>query len=206
VQLGADAVSPAEQTIKGPDGLGNDKPSGGMIFADGVGTGAGVPIGPKLKSAYSLPAAATADTQQTLYTRKWEVGKVWAITDAAAAAPIITITCAAGTFVNGKIIYSLECIDHDGAEMQGEVGEVEFSALQHAAGSAYHIATPTEVSTQNLSTGALTTTWSMTSGTNNVALNLAADSDMDFTTAPATGHIWLRIQVILNSPQTITLN
>jgi hypothetical protein len=206
LQLGIDAAAPVDQTIKGPDGSGNDKPGGGFSVEDGAGTGAGAGVGVKLRTAYSLPVAATAATLQTKYTRKWEVAKTWAIVDAAAAVPIITITCPAGGFVNGKIIYSLECIDHDGAEMQCESGEVTFAALQHAAGAAYHIAAPSEVSTQSVSTGTLATSWTMTSGSNVVVLNFAADSDMDFTTAPATGHIWLRIQIILNSPQTITLN
>jgi hypothetical protein len=206
LRIGVDGAAPVDHEIRGPNGTGNDKPGGALSIADGAGTGVGIGGGTKLRTSYSLPAAATAATVQTRYIRKWEVAKTWAIVDAAAAVPIITITCPAGGFVNGKVIYSLEAIDHDGAEMQCESGEVTFAALQHAAGAAYHIAAPSEVSTQSVSTGTLATSWTMTSGSNAVVLNFAADSDMDFTTAPATGHIWLRIQIILNSPQTITLN
>jgi hypothetical protein len=201
-QFGIDAASPAEVTIHGADGTGSDKSSGGIIFADGVGTGAGIPVGPRLKSAYSLPIAATASTLQTLYTRKWEVGKVWSLVNNTDT-PIITITCAAGTFVNGKIIYSIEVINNDGSEMQCESGETTFAALQHAAGAAYHIASPTEVSTQSVSTGTLATTWAMVNGSNVVVLSVTSNSDMTMTSG---AHTYLRIQIILNSPQTITLN
>ena len=189
---------------KGIIGIGADQAGGLFSLQGGQGTGTGIPAGVKIQTSYN--GFASNSTAQTIYSRDWKVGKVWSITDAAAAAPIITITCPAAGFVNGKIIYSIEAIDHDGAEMQCESGEVTFAALQHASGSTYHIASPTEVSTQALSTGSMTTAWTMTSGSNVVLLNLAVDSDMDFTTAPATGHIYLRIQIILNSPQTITLN
>lgn len=70
-QLGIDAASPAAQSVKGPDGSGTDKTSGGLTLDGGKPTGTGLPQ--RVWAKTTTTSAASSATAQT-YTASFSLG------------------------------------------------------------------------------------------------------------------------------------
>ena len=181
-------ASPIDQILKGPDGLGNDKPGGMLTLQGGASTGAGAGAGVRIQTSTTGGAQSTANTE---YTRYRAVGKVVTLTDGAAT-DVISFAVVAGAVVGGTLFYTIDVTDDDASDRQVESGSVSFCGLQDEANWHTNIS---EVSTQALESGALATTWAIDTATANT-FKITCNADSDLTTPV----IKLRYQLILNSP------
>jgi hypothetical protein len=164
-----------------------------LIIQGGQSTGTGIPAGVKIQTPYT--GTASNSTAQTEYTREWAVGKMWSLSNNTAT-PLFSVSCADGNGIGGYIIYSIEV--YDGTDVQNESGTVSFAAVNKATET--WTTDIDEVSSQAVSSGSLATTWSVdtaTADTFKVTLNSNSSLTPTYTR--------VRLQIFLNSPQTITL-
>jgi hypothetical protein len=188
LQLGANAASPVDQTLKAHDASGNDGVGAMLTLEGGKNKGAGAGGGVKVRTADTGATASTAGVQ---YTRYRAVGVVKTLTDGSAT-DVISFAVVAGAGVGGMLTYTITVVDNDASDMQIESGTVIFAGLQDEANWHTNIS---EVSTQALESGALATTWAIDTATANV-LKITCLADSDLTTPVIT----LRYQLHLNSP------
>lgn len=98
------------------------------------------------------------------------------------ATAVATIAVPANTVVGGVLFYSIE--SNDGTDYQVLSGQIPFGAVNKAGTLTADIGTAVEKSV--VSTGTLTNTVTITTGTNSVTLKLAAVSSLTQTTLRAT--------------------
>jgi hypothetical protein len=198
LQLGSDAASATDQTIKAHDGSGTDKAGAALTLQSGQSTGTGVPNGLKLQTCYT--GTASSSTAQTQYTRQWDVGKTWSLSNNSATA-LFSIAVADPGWVAGWLEYSIIVTDASSpVQMQTESGIVTFSGVNKVTETWTTDIDKGTVSTA-LSAGTLTTTWAVdtaTADTFKVTLNSNSG-----TITPAT--IIVRLVIHLNAPAVITL-
>lgn len=188
LQMGTDAASPIDQTIKAHDGTGDNKVGAMLTLQGGQNTGAGAGGDVRTQTANTNVTAATAGVE---YTRYRAVGKVVTLTDAGAT-DVVSFAVTAGNSVGGMLVYTINVYDDDASDNQVESGTVIFCGLQDDSNWHTNIS---EVSTQALESGTLATTWAIDTVTANT-LKVTCLADSNLTTPVIT----LRYQFFLNSP------
>ena len=196
IQLGTDAASPVDQTLKACDGSGTDKAGAMLTLSGGQSTGTGNPGGYRVQTS---TVAGTGSTANTYYTRFHVVGKVYSLADNTAT-DIFSIACADGNGVGGKIDYTVEVTD--GTDLHVESGTVHFAGVNKATET--WTSSVAEVSTQAISNsgggGSLATTWAVDTATaDTFKITLNSNSSLTPTST------LLRYQITLNSPRVITI-
>jgi hypothetical protein len=188
LQLGVDAVSPIDQTLKSHDASGNNGSGAMLTLQGGQNKGSGAGGGVRIQTANTNSDAATAGVE---YTRYRAVGVIKTLTDGSAT-DVCSFAVVAGAGVGGMLTYTISVVDNDASDMQIESGTVIFAGLQDEAN--WHTSI-SEVSTQALESGSLATTWAIDTATANT-LKITCLADSDLTTPVIT----LRYQLHLNSP------
>jgi hypothetical protein len=192
LQLGEDAASPTDQTIKACDGSGTDKPGAMLTNQGGQSTGTGNPGGWRVQTS---TIAGTGSTANTYYTRFHAVGKVYSLANNTAT-DTFSIALADGNGVGGFITYTVEVLD--GTDVQVESGTVTFAAVNKAVET--WTTDIDEVSTPALSGGTLATTWALDTATaDTLKVKFTSNSSLTPTST------LLRYQITLNSPRAITI-
>jgi len=169
-----------------------DKNGGTLTLQPGVPTGQG-------KSLISLqtPTRATASgtSDQTMVDRLVLGGKRILTNNSATA--VLNATAASGSTVAGIIHYSV--IVTNGTDYQVESGQVHYTGV-NKAGTVTSTVTETAASTQTLSTGTLTSAWTI--GTANpVVVSVNANSSL----TPSTGYPLLTFWVENLADQAVAL-
>lgn len=192
-QLGNDAASPVDQTLKACDGSGADKAGAMLTLQGGQSTGTGAGGSLKLQTAYTSTTSSTANTQ---YTRQYVDGKVHSINNNSATA-MFSIACADGNAVGGYINYTVEVTD--GTDFQVESGTFTFAAVNKAT-ETWTTDADKGTFSQAVSASTLAVTWAVDTATADT-MKITVNSNSGLT--PTSTKV--QFQIFLNSPKVITI-
>jgi len=192
LQIGVGAASPIDQTIKGPDGSGTDRPGGMLTVQGGASTGTGAPADWRVQTS---TISGTGSTANTYYDRLRTVGKVYSLANNTAT-DVFSVAVADGNMAGGRIDYTIEV--RDGTDVQCESGTVTFAGVNKAVET--WTTDIDEVSSAALSSGTLATTWAINTATADT-MKITVNSNSSLTPTST----YLRYTITFNSPQVITI-
>lgn len=180
----AASSSPVNQTFRAQGGSGTNISGAKMSMAGGPGTGTGAPGDWAAQTSFPVASGTTVQTQaDRLYIR----GSPKNLTETTATA-LADISVPSGTVLGGTLFYTIEA--NDATDFEVLRGSVPFEAVNKAGTLTTSIGTPVEISTGT--SGVLTETPTITTGTNKITLNINATTTL--------------IQTVLRATYTITLD
>jgi len=177
------AASPQSRVLNATGGSGTNIAGAKLVLAGGKGTGTGAPGNLEFQTSFPI---ASGSSLQTLATRSITFGPV-TLTESSATAVCTSIGVASGTVTGGTFHYTIEA--NDGTDYQVLRGQVPFCAVNKAGTLTTTLGTPVEITA--VSTGTLSTTVTVTTGTNTIILNQNAVSSLTQTVLRCTGRVVL---------------
>lgn len=176
--------TPDNVTLHSTGGNGSNKAGGNLTMAPGrsTGTGAGGNF-----SVQTSPSGSTGTSSNALTDRVYVKAQAVTLTESSATAVLTSIGVASGTVTGGTLFYTVEA--NDGTDFQVLRGQVLFSAVNKGGTLTTTLGTPTEIT--SVSTGTLTDTITLTTGTNTIIPNINAVSSLTQTVLRATVRVVL---------------
>lgn len=180
----AASATPVDQAFRAQYGSGTNISGAKESVSGGAGTGTGAPGDYAIQSSFPL---TTGTTTQSFADRVYVRGNPKTLTETTATA-VADVSVPSGTVAGGTLFYTIEA--NDGTDFEVLRGSVPFEAVNKAGTLTTSIGTPVEISTG--SSGVLTETPTITTGTNKITLNISATSTL--------------VQTVLRATYTITLD
>lgn len=200
IQLGADSDSPVARTIYGEggrNGISNNATGGALTDRPGLGTGNTLPG--KRYFDGDVPGSSGTTAHATVH-RMVLNGYITGLTSGGATSVLDIALTASPQAAGGKILCSIYA--SDGTDIQSVSGTVRWSAIRTGAGPTYAGAAGTAGAPEETviaSTGTLSSTWALVSGTNKMTLQITPTS----TVITPTSFI-LEYKVLNHSDQQVT--
>lgn len=202
-QLGADAASPINQTLKACDGSGTDKNGASLTIEGGQGTGTGA--GGDLIYMTSIYTNSSASTARAYTTRAYFRAKPTALTDATTNL-LFTISLPAGCHVGGFIEATILATDGTEIKTHNSAG-VSFSAANKSGTIGGNIAESAQLETHYETVGnAMADTWTIQQSGSTVAILVTPTVGTVLTTPTTYNCKWAITTINSNGPATVTPN
>lgn len=196
LQLGTDAASPINQTLKAHDATGTDKSGANLTLKGGYGTGTG--RGGDLITMTSVSSNTTGAVVQYYSTRHYESAKPAPVTNSTAS-PLFNILINTNHYLACKIFASTFASDV-GGDFQAFAEELNVSAVNKAGTIASTVSTSWGTNLAASSASTLTTTWTAVTSGNSLDIKITPVSSL----TPTTYYTKWKVDVLSNDPATIT--
>jgi hypothetical protein len=195
--------APTAMTLHSSGASGTNVAGADFRIAGGVGTGTGMGGSVQLQTA---PAGSSGTTQNSLVDRIIVNAKPKTLTDATLTS-LFDVSLPSGAMAGCAVEYLIECTD--GTDMQSAKGRVTFSVANKSGTytaklGASDVAIDTEggadVERVVATTGTMTNTWKLVSGTDKVTLQVKSDTSLTPTTFRVT------YTIINDAPRATTIS